>query len=130
MQWQVCILPCWSTFSFAVISCYKVSSRYSSEISVQHHIHRCLQSCVGTQARLGYVAFDVQLRKAYSATAVLVSCYLQYTTLLYCIVQINMYNYLYTILLPCQVVIIGIIEMAVSKQTLFYNMNKRRDRVL
>ena len=27
--------------------------------------HRCLQNCVGTQARLGYAAFDAQLRKAY-----------------------------------------------------------------
>ena len=25
--------------------------------------HRCLQRCVGTQARLGYAAFDAQLRK-------------------------------------------------------------------
>ena len=31
-------------------------------------LHRRLQSCVGTQARLGYAAFDVQLRKAYFVT--------------------------------------------------------------
>ena len=30
-------------------------------------VHRRLQSCVGTRARLGYAAFDVQLRKAYFA---------------------------------------------------------------
>ena len=30
--------------------------------------HRHLQSCVGTWARLGYAAFDVQLRKAYFVT--------------------------------------------------------------
>ena len=28
-----------------------------------HLGHRRLQSCVGTRARLGYAAFDVQLRK-------------------------------------------------------------------
>ena len=28
-------------------------------------IHKCLQSCVGTRARLGYATFDVQLLKAY-----------------------------------------------------------------
>ena len=28
-------------------------------------IHRCLQNCVGTQARLVYAAFDAQLLKAY-----------------------------------------------------------------
>ena len=30
--------------------------------------HRHLQSCVGTQARLGYAAFDAQLRKMYFVT--------------------------------------------------------------
>ena len=30
--------------------------------------HRCLQSCVGTCARLGYAAFDAQLQKAYFVT--------------------------------------------------------------
>ena len=28
-------------------------------------VHRRLQSCVGTLARVGYAAFDVQLQKAY-----------------------------------------------------------------
>ena len=27
------------------------------------HPHRCLKSCVGTRTRLGYAAFDAQLRK-------------------------------------------------------------------
>ena len=31
---------------------------------IQWSIHRRLQSCVGTRARLGYAAFDAQLRKA------------------------------------------------------------------
>ena len=31
-------------------------------------MHSCLQSCVGTRARLGYAAFDAQLRKAYFVT--------------------------------------------------------------
>ena len=26
------------------------------------YVHRCLQSCVGTWAKLGYAAFDAQLR--------------------------------------------------------------------
>ena len=30
--------------------------------------HKHLQSCVGTRARLGYAAFDAQLRKAYFVT--------------------------------------------------------------
>ena len=30
--------------------------------------HRHLQSCVGTQVRLGYAAFDAQLRKMYFVT--------------------------------------------------------------
>ena len=33
-----------------------------------HQGPRCLQSCVGTWARLGYAAFDAQLRKAYFVT--------------------------------------------------------------
>ena len=32
-------------------------------------LHRHLQSSVGTQARLGYAAFDVQLQKVYFVTA-------------------------------------------------------------
>ena len=37
--------------------------------SVNHPCkHRRLQSCVGTWAKLGYVAFHVQLRKAYFVT--------------------------------------------------------------
>ena len=32
-------------------------------IILQCSKHRCLQSCVGTWARLGYAAFDAQLRK-------------------------------------------------------------------
>ena len=31
-------------------------------------MHRCLQSCVGTRARLGYAALDGQLWKAYFGT--------------------------------------------------------------
>ena len=34
----------------------------------RHYSHRHLQSCVGTQARLGYAAFNAQLRKAYFVT--------------------------------------------------------------
>ena len=32
------------------------------------HVHRHLQSCVGTRARLGYAVFDAQLWKAYFVT--------------------------------------------------------------
>ena len=31
-------------------------------------VHRCLQSCVGTRARLGYATFDAQLRKRIVST--------------------------------------------------------------
>jgi len=31
-------------------------------------VHRRLQSCVGTRARLGYTAFDAQLQKVYFVT--------------------------------------------------------------
>ena len=31
-------------------------------------MHRRLQSCVGTRARLGYAKFDVQLQKQYFVT--------------------------------------------------------------
>ena len=34
-------------------------------------IHRHLQSCVGIRVRLGYAAFDAQLRKAYFVTTTL-----------------------------------------------------------
>ena len=34
-------------------------------IILQCSKHRCLQSCVGTWARLGYAAFDAQLQKAF-----------------------------------------------------------------
>ena len=34
-------------------------------------IDRRLQSCVGTQTRLGYAAFDAQLRKVYFVTTTL-----------------------------------------------------------
>ena len=44
--------------------------------------HRYLQSCVGTWARLGYAAFDAQLRKAYFVTRVYTVRY-TYTSLLY-----------------------------------------------
>ena len=35
---------------------------------IANHLHRHLQSCVGTQARLGHAAFDAQLWKAYFVT--------------------------------------------------------------
>ena len=38
------------------------ASRTSEEVDKLPTGHRCLQSCVGTRARLGYVGFDAQLQ--------------------------------------------------------------------
>ena len=40
----------------------------------QKYSHRRLQSCVGTRARLGYAAFDAQLRKVYLVTSLYAKC--------------------------------------------------------
>ena len=48
--------------------------------------HGRLQSCVGTRARLGYAAFDAQLRKAYFVfynPYVLCACIIISTLMLY-----------------------------------------------
>ena len=52
-----------------------------SLIGVGASCHRRLQSCVGTQARLGYAAFDAQLRKAYFVTTLTV----RYTYICACV---------------------------------------------
>ena len=60
MFWEL-----WILYTY-IANIFTVHNGYWYEHIIIHH--RCLQSCVGTQARLGYAAFDAQLQKAYFVT--------------------------------------------------------------